>query len=530
MLKRLFHSVALTLLISSSSFAATTLKRSLPAEPQSLFPPNATDVSSHVVLGDLYEGLVISDMQGKIIPGVAEKWELDSTGRVYTFHLRENAKWSNGDKITAEDFVFSWRHMLDPNTASSYAFIMYPVLNAEEINKMKEKDFTKLGIKAIDDRTLEVTLRAPTPYFIPALLHYAFFPIHKASFEKHKKQVARPGNLVSNGAYMLTEWSPQISIGIKKNKHYWDAEHVKIDQVKYLTIDDANAKVKKYRAGEIDMTLKVPADKIPFLKKDPKLAKDLKTSAYLGTYYYGINLKKEPLGKSRDLREALSLVLDRDALVKNVSQGGELPAYSFVPTLTANAKPVFLPFKDMTKEDRLKRAKELYAKAGYSKKNPLKFKFTYNTDESHKKLAIACAGMWKQALGVQVELENKEWKVFLADRRAGDVQVYRGGWIGDYNDPYSFLELMSSNSTLNDVGHSNDKFDKLLEKGANTTDLNERAEVLAQAEKIFLDSHAIIPIYYYVTTRLVSPKIKGYDVGGNNLLDICYSKDLEIAG
>lgn len=527
---RLFQVFVLSTLIGTSAHAAEQiLRRSLDAEPQSLFPPQGSDIPSYNVTRDLFEGLVISDMQGKIIPGVAEKWELDSTGRIYTFHLRDNAKWSNGNPVRAKDFVFAWQHTLNPETASSYAFIMYPILNAEEINKGKEKDFSTLGVKALDDRTLEVTLKSPTPYFIQALVHHSFYPLHEESVKKSKGKEGRPGNLVSNGAFELKEVRPQQYILATKNKNYWDAPHVKLDKVQYFTSEDTNTTLKRYRAGELDMIYKISAEKLPQVRKDPKIKDHIKSSPFLGTYYYGINLKKAPLSTQKDLREALSLALDREAIVKSVSRAGEVPAYSFVPLNTANAKNISLPFKDMTMEDRLKRAKELYEKAGFSKDKPLEIELTYNTDESHKKLAIAVANMWKTALGVKVELLNKEWKVFLADRREGNVQMFRGGWIGDYNDPYSFLELMSSDSALNDVGFKNKEYDELLHKGAATTDLQQRAEILAEAEKIFLDEHAIIPIYYYVTTRLVSPRVKGYEIGGNNLLDIYYSKDLEIA-
>ncbi|MDP1724389.1 MAG: peptide ABC transporter substrate-binding protein [Alphaproteobacteria bacterium] len=505
------------------------LRRSNSTEPQSLYIARASDVPSNMLLRDLYEGLVNCDQNGKIIPGAAQRWEIDETGKIYTFHdIRGN--WSNGDPVTAHDFVFAWQHLLDPKTASTYAFILNPVLNAHEISKGENKDLNALGVKALDAQTLQVTLKAPTGYFLNSLLHYSFFPFHKGALEQYKNEVTKPGKMVSNGAFMLTEWRPQDYIMLSKNPHYWDQTNVKLDKVQYFTTEEQNTTLKNYRAGQLDLTYEVQAEKIQFIKRDKDLVKDLKIHPYLSNYYYGINLRKSPLGTNKDLREALSMVIDREKIVNHITLAGEIPAYGFVPPMTANAKPASLSFQALSTEDRLKRAKELYEKAGYNLKNPLKFEFSYNTDENHKKVALAIIDMWKHAFpGIEVTLRNLEWKVFLQERSEGkNIEMYRSGWAGDYNDPLTFLEIFKSDSGVNHTGYNSPQYDALLEQASMSVDLEKRAEIFGQAEKILLEDAPLIPIYNRVTARLVKPWVKGYGIGGSNLLDIFYSKDLDI--
>jgi oligopeptide transport system substrate-binding protein len=538
MLKKLAISLIcfLTFIELTPSLNATTdiknekiLRRSNSAEPQSLYIARASDVQSNMILRDLYEGLVSCDQNGKIIPGAAKRWEIDETGKIYTFHeIRGN--WSNGDPVTAHDFVFAWQHVVDPKTASTYAFILNPVLNAHEISKGENKDLNALGVKALDAQTLQVTLKAPTGYFLNSLLHYSFFPFHKGALEQYKNEVTKPGKMVSNGAFMLSEWRPQDYIMLSKNPHYWDRANVKIDKVQFFTTEEQNTTLKNYRAGQLDLTYEVQAEKIQFIKRDKDLVKDLKIHPYLSTYFYGINLRKAPLGTNKDVRKALSMVIDREKIVNHITLAGEIPAYGFVPPMTANAKPASLSFQALSMEDRLKRAKELYEKAGYNLKNPLKFEFSYNTDESHKKVALAVIDMWKHAFpGIEVTLRNLEWKVFLQERIEGkNIEMYRSTWIGDYNDPLSFLEAFKSDAGVNHSGYNSPQYDALLEQASMSVDLEKRAEIFGQAEKILLEDAPLIPIYNRVTARLVKPWVKGYGIGGSNLLDIFYSKDLDI--
>lgn len=505
------------------------LRRSNDSEPQSLYIARASDVPSYMILRDLYEGLVNCDQNGKIIPGTAQKWEIDETGKIYTFYdIRGN--WSNGDPVTAHDFVFAWQHVVDPKTASTYAFILNPIVNAHEISKGENKDLNSLGVKALDDKTLQVTLKAPTGYFLNALLHHSFFPFHKGALEQHKNEVTKPGKMVSNGAFTLTEWRPQDYIMLSKNPHYWDHDNVKLDKVQFFTTEEQNTTLKNYRAGQLDLTYEVQAEKIQFIKHDKELVKDLRINPYLSTYYYGINLRKAPLGTNKDLREALSMVIDREKIVNHITLAGEIPAYGFVPPMTANSKTSSLSFQALSMEDRLKRAKELYEKAGYNVKNPLKFEFSYNTAENHKKIALAVIDMWKHAFpGIQVTLRNLEWKVFLQERTEGkNIEMFRGGWAGDYNDPLNFLEIFKSDAGLNHSSYNSPKYDALLDQASMTIDLEKRADIMGQAEKELLEDNPILPIYFLVKARLVKPWVKGYNIGGSNLLDVFYSKDLDI--
>lgn len=507
------------------------LKRSLDAEPRSLYIAKAECIPSYFVTRDLYEGLVLADQDGKIMPGTAEKWEIEDDGKLYRFHLRKDAKWSNGDPVTAHDFVFAFQNRVDPKTASVYAFILYSILNAEQLNKGEVKDLSELGVKAINDQTLEIRLNTTTPHFLNLLLHHFFFPFHKASFEKFGEQgFTKPGNLVSNGAFVLSDRRPNEYMTLSKNPYYWDQEHVKLDKVQYFTTEDTNTTLKKYRAGELDLVFAVPSDRYKQVKEDPILSKDLKTHPYLSSFYYGINLTKEPLGKSKEAREALSLVIDREMLTEKIIAAGEIPAYSLVPPTTANYKPQCVAFKDMPMSERIERAKALYKEAGYSEKNPLRFTFSYNTNENYKKIAIAIIDMWKQHFpGIQVAMNNMEWKVFLQERiEKKNFEIFRSGWVGDYNDPYAFLQTMISNAGFNDLGYNSPDYDNLVKKASMTHNLDERATILASAEKLLLDDHALIPLYHTVTSRLVKPYVKGYEVTSNNILDIFYSKDLEI--
>lgn len=536
MIQKLGFVFLVSILSAFSSFAAKTtqtpltLKRSLDTEPSSLYLAHVADIPSYIIVRDLYQGLVQAAQDGSLLPGVAEKWEIEDDGKLYRFYLRPNAKWSNGDPVTAHDFVFGWQHMVDPKTASVYAYMLYPVLNAERINKGEEKNVSQLGIHAVTDSILEVKLRATTPYFMNVLLHNSFFPFHKQSYEKHGREVSKPGHLISNGAYMLEAWRPNESILITKNPYFYDAEKVQIEKVHFFPSEDQNTTLKKYKAGELDMTFSVSSDRFKDLKDDPILGKDLKVNPYLCTFYYAINLNREPLGKSKELREALSLVVNRELLVEKVIAAGERPAYRLVPPGTANSTQQQMAFKDLTLEQRIERAKKLYAECGYSEKNPLKLTFTYNTSENHKKIGIAIIDMWKQAFpGIQVQMQNMEMKTFLQEsNEKKNLEIFRYGWVGDYNDPNAFLDYLVTGAGYNNQAFSSPEYDELVKKASLTNNLLERAELLGKAEKYLLEEHILIPLYHTSTTRLVKPYVNGYELTDTNVLDIFYSKDLSL--
>jgi oligopeptide transport system substrate-binding protein len=503
--------------------AEQTFHRGNGSEVQTLDPHKAEGVPSSNILRDLYEGLTIEAPNGDVIPGAAESWEISADGKVYTFHIRAGARWSNGDPVTAHDFVFGLRRSADPATASKYAQILAPIYNAESVvaGTLPPEE---LGVKAIDDATLEVRLKAPTPYFLGLLNHSSTYPVHAGSVRENGDQFSRPGKLIGNGAYLLKEWVVQSHITLVRNPYYWDDANTTIDKVVYYPIEDQSTELKRYRAGELDYTNEIPSNQFKWIKAN--LPDELHVGPYLGTYYYGYNLTKPPFKGNLKLREALSMAIDRDIITQKITGIGEIPSYSWVPAGITNYTSQKLEYADWTQQERIAKAKQLYKEAGYSKGYPLKVEIRYNTSENHKKLAIAIAAMWKMYLGVQTRLVNEEWKVFLENRKQKQVtQVFRAGWIGDYNDPYTFAELMHSKHGINDSAYNNPQYDQLLAEASLEGDLERRREILQHAERILLHDHPIIPIYSYVTKHMIKPWVGGYVP---NILDHTYTKDLWI--
>ncbi len=506
------------LALSVSVNAEMVLRRGNGSEPQSLDPQISTGVPSSHIQRDLFEGLVAEDKDGKIVPGVAEKWEISEDGLTYTFHLRDTT-WTNGDKVSADDVVFAWQRGVNPATGSEYSFMLYPIKNAKAISEGKEKDIAQLGVKALDDKTVQVTLENATPYFLSMLAHSFTYPVPKKVVEKYGKEWTKAENIVSNGPFKMSKWTPQASMELVKSDSYWDKDVVKLDKVIFYPIENQNAELKRFRAGELDWTYEVPLDQLKFIRKE--LADQFKVENYLGIYYYGLNVTKPPFKDNLPLRKALAYAINRDVLVDKVTGAGEKSAYNVVVPGVANADPYIPAYAKLTQAERLEKAKAFYKEAGYSKDKPLEMELRYNTSDNHKKVAIAIAAMWKQALGVKVNLINEEWKVYLQTRKQKNTQAFRAGWIGDYNDGNTFLEMWLSKSGLNDTGYNSPKFDELMKKASQEQDLAKRAQLMHDAEKDFIDSFSLIPIYYYVTKRLVSPKVKGYNI---NVMDHSRSK------
>lgn len=516
---------ALFLGLSSAPAANNTLQRGNSAEPETLDVHKSSGVPEANIQRDLFEGLVAEGADGSLIPGVAESWTLSDDGRVYTFRLRKDARWSNGNAVTADDFVFALRRGVDPAVGSSYAFILWPIDNAEAITKGQVKELERMGVEAVDAHTLKVTLKAPTPYFIGMLTHHQAYPVHRKTLEEHGDKWTRPGNLVSNGAYRLAEWVPQSHVRLERNPHYWDAANVRIEAVVFHPTEDRSAELKRYRGGELDVTADVPIDQIEWVEKN--LGDQFHNTAYLGTYYYALNLTKAPFRDRPGLRNALAMAIDREVLTGKVTKGGEVPAYAWVPPGVNQYAGARVPWAGLSKAERLARARKLYAEAGYSKDKPLKVQILYNTSDSHKRIAIAIGGMWKQALGVRTELFNQEWKVYLTTRKAKQFEALRAGWIGDYNDANTFLELLKGDvGTMNPAGYANAEYDALMRKAEKETDLEVRAGLMQQAESILLEDMPIIPIYHYTTQHLVSPRVKGWV---DNVMDVHPTRHLSLA-
>lgn len=498
---------AALLTCSFSAQAEMVFRKGNGAEPQSLDPQIAEGVPSSNILRDLFEGLTSEDAAANVIPGLAESWDISEDGLTYTFHLRD-ALWSDGQAITAEDVIYAWQRAVDPAVGSNYSFILYPIKNAEAITK-GEVAVTELGARALDDKTVEVTLEGPTPYFIGLLTHATAYPVPKHVIEQHGDQWTRKENLVSSGAFKISEWIPQSKIELNKSDTYWDKAVVKLDKVIYYPTEDENSELKRYRSGELDLTNTVPSSQLKWVKDN--LADELKIVPTLGVEYYGFNLSKEPFKDNLKLREALNLAIDRKILTEKILGAEQIPAYSIVvPGINGyeGYKPEWSTLDDKA---RIEKARALYAEAGYSKDKPLKVKLLYNTSDGHKTNANAIRAMWKEVLGVDTETNNEEWKVFLNTRKQRNTEVFRAGWQGDYNDPNTFLDLFASSSELNDLSFENPEFDALLKKAGQELDAEKRAQILQQAEKLFTDSYAIIPLYFKSGVRLVKPNVKGFE-------------------
>ncbi|ANZ87187.1 oligopeptide ABC transporter substrate-binding protein OppA [Citrobacter freundii] len=501
-----------------------TLVRNNGSEVQSLDPHKIEGVPESNINRDLFEGLLISDVDGKPSPGVAEKWE-NKDFKVWTFHLRKDAKWSDGTPVTAQDFVYSWQRLANPNTASPYAsYLQYGhIVNIDDIIAGK-KPITDLGVKALDDHTFEVTLSEPVPYFYKLLVHSSVSPVPRAAVEKFGEKWTQPANIITNGAYKLKDWVVNERIVLERNTNYWDNAKTVINQVTYLPISSEVTDVNRYRSGEIDMTYNnMPIELFQKLKKE--IPNEVHVDPYLCTYYYEINNQKAPFNDVR-VRTALKLALDRDIIVNKVKNQGDLPAYSFTPPYTDGAKLVEPEWFKWSQEKRNEEAKKLLAEAGYTAEKPLTFDLLYNTSDLHKKLAIAAASIWKKNLGANVRLENQEWKTFLDTRHQGNYDVSRAGWCADYNEPTSFLNMVLSDSSNNTVHYKSPAFDKLIADTLKVTDEAQRSELYSKAEQQLDKDSAIVPVYYYVNARLVKPWVGGYS--GKDPMDNIHVKDLYI--
>ena len=514
--------LTLTIAISAaihSANADTILRRGNGSEPKGLDPHTSEGTSEANIKRDIFEGLTARGKDAAVIPGVAEKWDISADGKTYTFHLRDTT-WSDGTPFTAHDVVYAWQRDVNPATGGKYSFLLYPIKNAKAIAEGDIKDPGQLGAKATDDHTLVVELEAATPYFLDMLTHVSTYPVPRHIIEKHGKNWTRPENIVGNGAFKMTAWQPNAHITLKKSDTYWDKDNVKLDQVIYYPTEDQNTELKRYRAGELDMTYEIPLDQIKWLREN--LKDELKTGPLLGAYYYGFNLTRPPFKDNPKLREALTLAIDRDIITNKITGTGETPIYGIVPPGIAGYDNYRPAYAGLSQQERDERAKQLYAEAGYSKDKPLKVELLYNTSENHKKIAIAITAMWKKTLGVEAQLINQEWKVFLNTRQEKtSTEAFRAGWFGDYNDPNTFLELYLSKAGLNDSGYDSAKFDGLLQQASLEQNPAKRAALLKEAEQELIDSYAIAPIYSYVSKRLVKPYVKGYSP---NIMDQYPSK------
>lgn len=483
------------------------------SEPKELDPSRATGNPEGNILDNLFEGLVSLDHTTlKIVPGVAESWSVSDDGLTYTFKIRKNAKWSDGVAITANDFVYSWTRALSPQLASEYAYQLYYIKNGEDFNNGKLKDASKLGVKATSPDTLVVNLKGPTPFFLQLCAFRTLYPVPQHVVEKHKDQEwTKEGNMVSNGPFKMKEWKINKHVIAEKNPMYWDAKNVTLSQVYFIPIEKVETEENSFFSDQLHMTQTVPAVKIPLYnqraKKQPTKYNPYKNQPYLGTYFYRFNTTRKPFDDAR-VRKALSLAIDRTLITERVTKGGQLPATTFTPPNVGGYTFEGSELTPAMTKETIAKAKSLLKEAGYGdpKKLP-KIEILYNTSENHKKIAVALQQMWKKNLGIEVGLFNQEWKVYLSNQTQLNFDISRAGWIGDYADPNTFLDMFVTNGGNNNTGWSNKSYDELISKASLEADQTKRFELFQSAEKILLEEMPIIPIYIYTNQKLVSEKV-----------------------
>jgi oligopeptide transport system substrate-binding protein len=501
-----------------------TLERGLPTDPESLDHHKARSTQAADVLRDIGEGLTAFSATGEVVPAAAASWDISDDGLIYTFHLREELRWSNGDPVTAHDFVAGMRRLVSPATAAVYAEMLIDIENAEGIVS-GEIPASMLGVGSPDERTLVLRLVQPVPYLLSLLTHPSTFPVHPGSMEEHGDGFARPGKHVSNGAYRLEAWVPGSIISLQRNEHYWNNAGTAIDAVNYHVLVQDRSELNRYRAGELHVTSTVPTDNFAQLRED--FGEELRVTPYLGVYYYGLNLTKEPLKDNLALREALSMAIDREELAVSVVGRGETPAYSWVPPGVDNYTPSQMGFVALGKEEREQLARVRYKEAGYSEDKPLKIEVRYNTSDLHRKIAVAVQSMWREVLGVEVTLINEEFQVLLTNMREADVtQVFRASWVGDYNDAHTFLSILQGGNPANMPRYASAQYDDLMDRAASHVDPEGRRLYLEEAERVMLADHPVIPLYFYVSKHLVRPEVSGW---GDNVLDYHYSQHLSLS-
>lgn len=478
------------------------------SEPPSLSPTKAKDSVSDEILNHIMEGLTRLNEKGEPIPAIAEKWDVSDDGLTYTFHLRKDARWSDGQPVTAHDFVYAWRKILDRNSAADYAYLLYYVKNGEAFNQGKAKA-ENVGVKALDDHTLQVQLEKPAPFFLQLCAFKSLFPIPKHVDEKNPNWHAEASTYVGNGPFVLSEWVHDSKIVLKKNERYYAKDEIKLEQINFLMIEEENTAYQMFETGQLDALEdnSIPTDLTKKLIDEGKA----KVLPYFGTYYYVFNTKDKIFSNAK-IRKAFALAIDRKTIVETLTQGGQVPALAFVPPGAPGVNGDFREesgtyFKDNDVETAKKLLQEGLKELGLSKMPPIELK--YNTNQGHQKIAEAIQQMWKQNLGVEVKLTNEEWKVYLDSIDHGKFQVGRMGWIGDYIDAMTFMDLFVTGGGNNYSKWSNKKYDALIAKAQSTNDQAERVKAMQEAEKILMEEMPIAPIYFYTRQVLEKDYVKG---------------------
>ena len=480
-------------------------------EPRTLDPQTAQGVPEHHIIMGLMEGLLENDPndQSKQLPGLADGWEHNEDYSVWTFHLRDNAKWSNGDLVTAQDFIFSYKRILTATFGAPYIDALFILKGAREYAAGKITDFSQVGVKALDDRNLQFELIGPTPYFLSALLHTSWFPVHPSTIlqfgriDERDTKWTRPGNYVGTGPFMLKTWKENDVIELVRNPFYWDAANVKLNGINFYSIENYDTQERAFQAGQLHKTEQMPLDKIPYYRREhPEL---IRIDPYVGAYFYRINVKRKPFDNPK-VRLALNLAIDRESIVKNITRGKQKPATGYVPPGMGDYQPLDVIHYDPD------RARQLLAEAGYPNgKDFPKFNILTNTNQWHRTVAEAIQQMWKQELNIDVGIENQEWKVYLDSQNSLNYDVSRSGWIGDFMDPVTFLSIWRTGDGNNDTGWSNPAYDKLLDQAAQTADPQKRFSILHQAEQLWLSEPSGVLLYWYTLVYNLDPSVKNWN-------------------
>ncbi len=505
------------------SAGGSVLNRGNGDDPESLDIHKAVSTEAGDVLRDLGEGLLGLSATGELVAAAAERWAVSADGREYTFWLRPEARWSNGDPVTASDFVYSFRRLVDPETAAQATNSVANIQNAEKIIA-GEMATDSLGVASPAMHELNIRLEHAVPYFLSLLTHPTMFPIHRGSVETHGSAHTRAGNFVTNGAYKLHDRQVGSFIELVRNEHYWNNGETAIDRVMHYVTSEPMAELNRYRSGELDITRTIPPESFAQMKKERP--EEVRTSPSLAVYFYGFNMTKPMFADNPRLREALSMAIDRETIANEIVGRGEAPAYGWVPEGVANYEPRRFSYANQAREERHHRARQLFREAGYSEDNPLTIELRYNTSNTTQRIAASVQSMWRDVLGVETNLINEEFQVMLANIQQKEVtEVFRLSWTGEYNDANTFLGMFTSDNPSNWTGYRSSEYDSLMDRAAVQTDPDLRKVFLAEAESVLLNDHPVIPLYFYVNKSMVSKRVNGW---GDNVLNYHYSQHLSL--
>ncbi len=508
------------LAVGTALAADQTITRALQDAPRTLDPTLSTDVLGQDVIDDLFEGLTAIGPDGGVAPGVASSWESSADGRTWTFHLRPEALWSNGDPVTSADFIYAWRRQVDPKTGSEYAQALAPIVGALDI-ATGHAPVDSLGVSAPDAHTLELSLVSPTPYILALLADSFLQPLHRATIDEFRDDWTRPEHMVSNGAFVLKELVLGDRIMLEKNPRYWASATVRPTRVVYYPLDSA-IQISRFMAGDIELADIFPSDQFQWLRS--QLGDQVHTGAYLGVQAVVFNMIVPPFAHDAKLRKALTMAVDRRLLADRVRQGVQQPAFTLIPPLAGYRQPM-PEWANLSDEQRHAQAQRLYAEAGYSPQRPLKIELLYATDSTNRDMYDAVAAMWRTTLGAEVEPYNEEFRVYLQDAALHKALLVQNSWIGDFPDPFTFLQLFQSGFEQNFGGFSNRRFDDLLAAATHEPDSARRYRLFERAEALLNDEAVAVPLLYYTSRHLIKPYLKGWHL---NLLDRMPSRYLYV--